>query len=120
MLGALQKRKAIGKLTRCSCQRKHLHLLGECNMPIKFPYRFIPGARGVTPRPVIPIQMGLTEESTTYGYIALIDSGADICLFPSFVAREIGIKDISTGMKSGVRGVVAGSNAEYYMHRVTV
>ena len=89
-------------------------------MPIKFPYRFIPGARGVTPRPVIPIQMGLTEESAIYGYVALIDSGADICLFPSLIAKEIGILDITSGIKNRVLGVVAGLSADYYMHRVVV
>lgn len=88
-------------------------------MPIKFPYKLIPGTRGVTPRPVIPIQIGLIEESAR-GYVALIDSGADICMFSSSVAEEIGIANISTGVKNNVRGVVAGSNAEYYMHRVVI
>ena len=89
-------------------------------MPMKFPYRFIPGAHGVTTRPIIPIQMGLTEQSATRGYLALIDSGADICLFSPEVALEIGIKDVTKGPKSSVSGVVAGAKSDYYMHRVVI
>ena len=91
------------------------------SIPIKFPYKFIPGSRGgVTPRPVIPIKIGLDENSATHGFFALIDSGADFCIFSPEVASEIGIKDITTGPKDSVAGVVAGAKSDYYMHRVVI
>ena len=89
-------------------------------MPIKFPYKFIPGSKGVTPRPVIPIQIGLDEQSATHGFFALIDSGADFCIFSPTVAAEIGITDITKGPKDYVTGVVAGAKSEYYMHRIVL
>ncbi|OGC87870.1 hypothetical protein A3D70_00020 [Candidatus Adlerbacteria bacterium RIFCSPHIGHO2_02_FULL_54_18] len=90
------------------------------NIPFTFPYEFIPGQKGVVPRPVIPFQIGLTEATATHGFYALIDSGADMCLFSPAVADAIGIPDITTGSKDSVSGVVAGSKADYYVHQVVI
>ena len=89
-------------------------------MSIQFPYQFIPGADGLTPRPVIYIRMGLDELSAKHGFLALIDSGADFCIFSSRVASRIGIADITTGKKASAVGAIAGAKSDYYMHRVVI
>ena len=64
--------------------------------------------------------MGLDEGSATQGFLALIDSGADFCIFTPEVASLIGIQDIAKGTKASVPGVVAGAKSDYYMHRVVI
>ena len=89
-------------------------------MSKKFPYLFVPGTHGPTPRSVIPVQIGLNASDGLYAYPALIDSGADICMFPPEVAREIGIVDLTSGRRNGASGVVEGISAEYYIHRISI
>ena len=43
----------------------------------------------------------------------LLDTGADACLFPLFVAHQLGI-DLSKAPKSSVGGVGSTSNVTYY------
>ncbi|OHA20617.1 MAG: hypothetical protein A2836_01235 [Candidatus Taylorbacteria bacterium RIFCSPHIGHO2_01_FULL_45_63] len=67
-------------------------------------------------RPVIPIK--LRYGSKEIGYLVLVDSGADLCLFDAELGREIGI-DIEKGNKREVFGV-GGKASIYYTHRVTI
>lgn len=46
--------------------------------------------RTTTLRPRIPL--ALTEEGTRFPCLALVDSGADDCLFPISFARQLGLK----------------------------
>jgi len=55
-------------------------------------------------RPVIPIQ--LINGKDRIGYLAIIDSGADFCVFHASVGEVIGI-DIESGKKQDFSGVSA-------------
>lgn len=90
-------------------------------MPMKFRYKAIPMGSGVYfNRPVIPIKIGPAEDAISTGIFALIDSGADECIFSPDVANAIGIMDLTTGTKKYVGGVVAGVREEYFVHDVWI
>lgn len=67
-------------------------------------------------RPVIPIE--LSYRNRKFPYNALIDSGADFCLFDYEVAKQLGIS-IQTGKKSEAIGVT-GFGSPIYIHTVTL
>lgn len=54
-------------------------------------------------RPIIPLTVK-SEEGQSVGYYALIDSGADYCIFHGEVAEAIGI-DVESGEKEQFGGV---------------
>lgn len=58
-------------------------------------------------RPIIPITVRnpLTRQSVRY--FALIDSGADRCVFAGEIGELIGL-DVTAGTKQTVSGVIAG------------
>lgn len=49
-----------------------------------------------------------------------MDSGSPDCLFHAGVCRSIGIKDVETGIKSTLGGILAGPRASIYFHQVKV
>ncbi|OGM22721.1 hypothetical protein A2961_03050 [Candidatus Woesebacteria bacterium RIFCSPLOWO2_01_FULL_39_21] len=53
-------------------------------------------------RPVIPVI--LLNKKRIVGYQAIVDSGADYCLFEELVTSYLGIK-LSTGKKRKIRGI---------------
>ncbi len=67
-------------------------------------------------RPVIPIK--LKHAGMEIGYLVLVDSGADLCLFDAEIGREIGL-DIERGEKHEVFGI-GGKASIYYTHRITI
>ena len=71
---------------------------------------------GLALRPVIEIKLKLGSKS--FLYEALIDSGADVCLFHSEVGKAIGL-DIEKGELRRLIGV-GGKSALYYVHEVEI
>ncbi|MFA5750935.1 MAG: retropepsin-like aspartic protease [Candidatus Paceibacterota bacterium] len=67
-------------------------------------------------RPVIPIK--LKNKNQKIGYLVLIDSGADICLFNAEIGEAIGI-EIKKGKIKEVFGI-GGKASFYYLHRVKI
>jgi len=67
-------------------------------------------------RPVIPIKIKNKDRSVNYE--ALIDSGADLCIFDAEIGELIGI-DIASGRRDVVGGI-AGQTAEYFIHPVEI
>lgn len=67
-------------------------------------------------RPVIEIK--LKSNNNSFLYEALVDSGADICLFHSEVGEAIGL-DISKGKPREVFGV-GGKVSLYYLHTIEI
>ena len=85
---------------------------------MKFKYVRFRGqnSKGVTTtvtRPIIPIAIKYKEkEIKTY---ALVDSGADDCIFSSEIASELGII-LGRGERKTVGGVIDGVTKPYYIH----
>ena len=80
---------------------------------MKFPYKQY---RNSVRRPIIPIH--LRHGARELQYEALVDSGADICLFDWEVGEGLGI-DIKSGIPCEVLGV-SGAISMYYLHKVTL
>ena len=67
-------------------------------------------------RPVIPVT--LTINGQPIPYEALVDSGADICIFDAQLAELAGL-DITTGSERLVAGIT-GQAERQYLHQVIV
>ena len=79
------------------------------NVTLKYDYRkFITKSSGAFPgrlsvsRPVIPIQ--LVKGGNKIGYLAIIDSGADFCVFHASIGEIIGLA-IESGKLQDFSGV---------------
>ena len=83
---------------------------------MKFPYKQL--ARGAF-RPIIPITVCNPRDGKSIRYLALVDSGADNCIFATEIGGLIGL-DITSGAPSTVSGVVAGASRPYYLHEVEI
>jgi predicted aspartyl protease len=85
---------------------------------IKFPYlRYIVTPPGQRPakyvyRPVIPMKLFLKEGAITFD--ALIDSGADECTFPGWIAKTLG-HSIYQGKQRIFSGI--GGSVSAYLHK---
>ena len=81
---------------------------------MKFTYkRFSNGAC----RPIIPFEVSNGKKSVRY--LALVDSGSDLCVFHKEIADILDI-DIEKGKKAHVSGVTEGEKQSYYIHPVTL
>jgi len=67
-------------------------------------------------RPVIPITVKYKEKEIDY--LALIDSGADFCIFHGEIGEYLGI-DIKLGKKLEFFGVTGQKEAAYF-HEITI
>lgn len=92
-------------------------------MKMKFPYRKFPfnpnpafPDRKHGKRPVIPIKV--KYKGNEIGYLALIDSGADFCVFHAEIGIEIGI-DIKKGARLEYFGTT-GKKEEAFFHEVII
>lgn len=65
-------------------------------------------------RPVIPIELKFKNQSIRYE--ALVDSGADICIFDSQIGEALGM-DIYDGLKQSVTGIT-GNPQYYYVNEI--
>ena len=68
-------------------------------------------------RPVIPMRVAHGDISIQYD--ALVDSGADFCIFDAEVAENLGI-DISRGIEAQFAGVQGSSGSKAYIHQVVL
>lgn len=66
-------------------------------------------------KPIIPIMIISGAKNTTYA--ALIDSGADFCIFDAEIGEYLGL-DIKSGLKENFGGIQDRSGAEAYFHEV--
>ncbi len=81
---------------------------------MKFKYkRIVPGII----RPIIPITLRYKQNSPI-SYEALVDSGADLCIFPAQIGKLLGI-DIKSGTPGQLSGVIGKSGRIYY-HDIVV
>lgn len=92
-------------------------------MPLKFPYRKFPSSPNEAfpdhkkaQRPVVPITVKYQDQQIDY--LALIDSGADFCIFHAEIGEYLGI-DIRRGKKLEFFGVT-GDKKEAYFHYVII
>lgn len=68
-------------------------------------------------RPIIPISIH-TKDSEV-GYYAMVDSGADLNIFPGELGEFLGL-EVEKGKKQVVAGVVQGEQRPYYIHNVEI
>lgn len=68
-------------------------------------------------RPIIPIKISV--KGRTAKYDALIDSGADFCIFHAEIAEYLGI-DVQSGLREVFSGVEDSVGAEAYFHELTL
>jgi hypothetical protein len=85
---------------------------------MQFPYvRYLVSPPGAKParfvyRPVIPVKLSLGRRAITFE--ALVDSGADECTFPAWIAKTLG-RDVHKGSPRIFSGI--GGSALAYRHR---
>lgn len=68
-------------------------------------------------RPVIPVD--ITAGNITAGYAALIDSGADFCIFDGEFGEVLGL-DVRAGKRLPFGGVQAHESSQAYLHEITL
>lgn len=66
-------------------------------------------------RPIIPIKISVNGQTAKYD--ALIDSGADFCIFHAELAEYLGI-DVQSGLREVFSGVEDSIGAEAYFHKL--
>lgn len=90
---------------------------------MKFFYLKVPlGAKSATLgnyllKPIIPIRISYKDKSAKYA--ALIDSGADFCIFDAHIGDYLGI-EVRSGEKEAFGGVQEAGLATAYFHEVGV
>lgn len=92
-------------------------------MPLKFSYQKFPSDPNEAfpdhksaQRPVISIAVKFHDKKIDY--LALIDSGADFCIFHSEIGEYLGI-DIKSGKKLEFFGVTGDKKVAYF-HHITI
>jgi hypothetical protein len=83
---------------------------------MKFKYKKFVVSNGTILRPVIPVK--LKSASENFDYEALVDSGADICIFHSEIGELLGI-DVPKGKPYEIFGV-GGKASIYYLHKIMI
>lgn len=68
-------------------------------------------------RPIIPIT--LRSKDSELGYFALIDSGADACIFPAELAEALNLNE-RDGTPRELTGVVQGQTRVYFTHTIEI
>ncbi len=68
-------------------------------------------------KPIIPVVISYKENLLKYG--ALIDSGADFCIFDAEIGEYIGI-DVKSGIKEFFGGIQESGRAEAFLHKVNL
>lgn len=66
-------------------------------------------------KPIIPIEIGYEGRPIKYG--ALVDSGADFCIFDAQIGEALGI-DVRSGKVEKFGGVQSSSPGKAYLHKV--
>lgn len=68
-------------------------------------------------KPIIPI--GLTVGEEPFDYAALIDSGADFCIFEAGIGEALKL-DVMNGRKVNFSGIQDAGGAQAYLHEITI
>lgn len=69
-------------------------------------------------KPIIPVTIYVSGgRSTTYA--ALIDSGADFCIFDAEIGKYLGL-NIKDGIKIGFGGIQESDGAEAFLHKINL
>lgn len=68
-------------------------------------------------KPIIPI--GLTVGDAPFDYSALIDSGADFCIFDAGIGEALEL-DVRSGTRLSFGGIQEAGNAEAFLHEVNI
>ncbi|MEK7535558.1 MAG: aspartyl protease family protein [Patescibacteria group bacterium] len=85
---------------------------------MKFPYaKFGRVGSEIIKRPVVPIEVKFEDETVLYD--ALIDSGADICIFDAAIGEQLGINIIS-GIPIVFGGAEYSKGSAAYLHQVKI
>jgi hypothetical protein len=89
---------------------------------MRFSYTRSRGPRGDIDRPVIPITLRnpRNQGGPAIGYLGLVDSGSDRCIFSSQVGELLGIDMAATDAIVYVGGVVAGERRPLYLHPIEI
>ena len=90
---------------------------------MKFDYRYWPSGSSPAfpqrirfPRPTILVKVQYQEK--TQDIYALVDSGADYCMFPSEVGEQLGI-DVNSGKEDTVIGI-GNQPYTFYFHNIDI
>ena len=83
---------------------------------MKFAYKRFPN--GIE-RPIIPVIVRNPATAQSARYLALVDSGADVCIFAAEIGELIGL-DVFGARERRLSGVVAGETRPYYVHEVEI
>src|SRR5712692_5340924 len=89
---------------------------------MQFRYTRFLGPRGDIERPVIPLTLRNPHKplAPAIGYLGLVDSGSDRCIFSSQVAELLGIDLTATENVVYIGGVVAGEPRPIYLHVIEI
>ena len=68
-------------------------------------------------KPIIPISIKI--KNNTIRYAALVDSGADFCIFDGEVGEYLGF-DVRTGQKETFGGIQPSSPSEAFLHDISI
>lgn len=68
-------------------------------------------------KPIIPLE--LAAGGKEIGYAALIDSGADFCIFDGQIGELLGL-DVRSGKRLEFGGIQALAGAQAFLHKVTI
>lgn len=68
------------------------------------------------PYPMVPVRL-IGPGGKGVKTFALLDSGADVCMFHGNWARRIGLK-LRSGRKEIIKGIGSGSGSRFYFHRI--
>ena len=68
-------------------------------------------------KPIIPIK--ISREENIVKYAALIDSGADFCIFDAGIGEYLEL-DIKSGIEVGFGGIQNVGSAKAYLHQVNL
>jgi hypothetical protein len=89
---------------------------------MRFSYARFLGPRGDIQRPIIPITLRNPRDrhAPAIGYLGLVDSGSDRCIFSSQIAQLLGIDITATEEVVYIGGVVAGERRPIYLHVIEI
>lgn len=68
-------------------------------------------------KPIIPIEIEVNNNKVVYA--ALIDSGADFCIFDAEVGEYLGL-DIKSGRREAFGGIQERGGAEAFLHKMNI
>ncbi len=66
-------------------------------------------------KPIIPVKIIVNEKTVRYS--ALVDSGADFCIFDAEIGEALGL-DVKSGEKEIFGGIQGKGGAEAFFHKV--